>query len=503
MVVLEIIRKMRLWRFAFAYLLAIARTPGTVFVKGASSSAAGGDVDSWSAGKLRSGSDEAMSNGDYPKAVSYLKKAVEKEPDNAYNFFKLYKLRHRKRKYVDALEDIAQASRLDADKYRSYKAQLLVQLGQCDRAVEEYNLMGKNKDPAKMQIAVNCLNAIETAEKAFLDKDYEAAAKFFQSALGFVEVFSPDLVFPKAQSLFFIGDHYGCISETGKLLKHLPNHVDAYQLRGDAYRRLGEHEQAILHYREGLKLDPEHKGSKEGHKLLKAIDRKKKKGDEAFESRDFKIAVEKWTEAINVDPTHDAFNLPLLLRISKAHSNLGDHDRAISIVNEQLDKEESIETFWALGEAQTAADKYEEAVHTYRKAAELAEDNAEMKGQAQQKLQEAQVALKQSKEKNYYKILGIPRNANKKEIKKAYRDLALEWHPDKNADNLEEAEKKFMEIAEAYEVLSDEELKGKYDRGEEVFENQGGGGGHRQGDPRQFFQRHFQHSGHQFHFRHG
>jgi DnaJ-class molecular chaperone len=62
--------------------------------------------------------------------------------------------------------------------------------------------------------------------------------------------------------------------------------------------------------------------------------------------------------------------------------------------------------------------------------------------------------LKQSKEKNYYKILGIPRTAGKKEIKSAYRKLALEWHPDKNEDK-EKAEQMFQDISEAYEVLSD------------------------------------------------
>merc|ERR1712176_331774 len=81
-----------------------------------------------------------------------------------------------------------------------------------------------------------------------------------------------------------------------------------------------------------------------------------------------------------------------------------------------------------------------------------------------------------SKEKNYYKILGVPRTASAKEIKKAYRALALEWHPDKNTDNKEEAERKFQDISEANEVLTDPELKAKYDRGEPVFENQGGGG---------------------------
>ena len=117
--------------------------------------------------------------------------------------------------------------------------------------------------------------------------------------------------------------------------------------------------------------------------------------------------------------------------------------------------------------------------------------------------------MKQSKEKNYYKILNVPRNADKKQIKKAYRDLALQWHPDKVADDMkEEGEKKFQDISEAYEVLSDEELRGKYDRGEEVFENQGNGGGHggrHHGFPEQMFRQHFSHGGGQrgrrhFHF---
>ncbi|XP_071978482.1 dnaJ homolog subfamily B member 2 isoform X2 [Engystomops pustulosus] len=56
---------------------------------------------------------------------------------------------------------------------------------------------------------------------------------------------------------------------------------------------------------------------------------------------------------------------------------------------------------------------------------------------------------------DYYEILGVPRNATQDDIKRAYRKLALKWHPDKNPDNKELAEKKFKDIAEAYEVLSD------------------------------------------------
>ena len=73
--------------------------------------------------------------------------------------------------------------------------------------------------------------------------------------------------------------------------------------------------------------------------------------------------------------------------------------------------------------------------------------------------------------KDYYKILGIDRNADKSAIKKAYRKLAVKYHPDKNPGN-KEAEEKFKEVSEAYEVLSDEEKRRQYDQ----FGAGGGGG---------------------------
>uniref|UniRef100_A0A3B4TUR8 DnaJ heat shock protein family (Hsp40) member B6b n=1 Tax=Seriola dumerili TaxID=41447 RepID=A0A3B4TUR8_SERDU len=78
----------------------------------------------------------------------------------------------------------------------------------------------------------------------------------------------------------------------------------------------------------------------------------------------------------------------------------------------------------------------------------------------------------------YYQILGVHKNATQEDIKKAYRKLALKWHPDKNPDNKEEAEKKFKELSEAYEVLSDENKRNIYDRyGKEGLSGGGGGGG--------------------------
>lgn len=78
---------------------------------------------------------------------------------------------------------------------------------------------------------------------------------------------------------------------------------------------------------------------------------------------------------------------------------------------------------------------------------------------------------------DYYTLLGVERDADAGEIKKAYRSLAMKYHPDRNPDD-KEAERKFKEINEAYEVLKDEEKRAAFDRfGHAAFEQGGHGGG--------------------------
>lgn len=78
--------------------------------------------------------------------------------------------------------------------------------------------------------------------------------------------------------------------------------------------------------------------------------------------------------------------------------------------------------------------------------------------------------------RDYYEVLGVKRDADEAEIKKAYRRIAMKFHPDRNPDD-KDAEEKFKEASEAYEILSDEQKRAAYDRmGHAAFE-QGGGAG--------------------------
>ena len=79
--------------------------------------------------------------------------------------------------------------------------------------------------------------------------------------------------------------------------------------------------------------------------------------------------------------------------------------------------------------------------------------------------------------RDYYEILGVTKSATAAEIKKAYRKMALKFHPDKNPDD-KDAEAKFKEAAEAYEVLSNADKKARYDQfGHQAFDGAGGFGG--------------------------
>lgn len=118
---------------------------------------------------------------------------------------------------------------------------------------------------------------------------------------------------------------------------------------------------------------------------------------------------------------------------------------------------------------------WDEAVREFKA---IAESNPSEPGIAKD-VRHAELELKKSKRKDYYKILGVEKDASEQEVKKAYRKLAIVWHPDKRAQGDEEAAEKFKEIGEAYETLNDPNKKARYDSGEDLIDpgDMFGGGG--------------------------
>jgi len=198
---------------------------------------------------------------------------------------------------------------------------------------------------------------------------------------------------------------------------------------------------------------------------------------EFIQEENYESCVSKADQMMKTEPNLQTYTLRAKSHKCHCYSKAEMPEEALEACNEVLEVEEqNIEALCDRAEAYIANEQFEEAVNDYKKATET-DGNYR---RAQEGLNRAQKLLKQSKKRDYYKILGVKRNANKKEILKAYRKLAVQWHPDKyDGDDKKHAEKMFIDVASAKEVLTDPEKREKFDNGEDPLdpEEQSGGGG--------------------------
>ncbi|KAF7309162.1 hypothetical protein MKEN_01118500 [Mycena kentingensis (nom. inval.)] len=197
----------------------------------------------------------------------------------------------------------------------------------------------------------------------------------------------------------------------------------------------------------------------------------------------------------------------LLRGLCKGHTNMELHRKGeewCQMLYDMQEGENDADALRGLGEAMLVKEEWEDAVRMLEKAFEATGRSDRDFGA---RLQKAQRLLKQSKAKDYYKILGVSRDADAKTIKKAFRNGAKTAHPDKGG-----SEQKMAALNEAYEVLSDPELRQRFDNGEDPMDPMAQQGGHpfqQGGNPfAQFFQGGAGGfpgggGGFQFHFSHG
>lgn len=140
----------------------------------------------------------------------------------------------------------------------------------------------------------------------------------------------------------------------------------------------------------------------------------------------------------------------------QSYSNLKKHNLAIVHCNTAIDlNPSSIPSLLSKAQSLLIAESYDEAIQILNKANEITGGQDQ---HIRHQLDRAQRLLRQSKKRDYYKILGIPRDADLKSVRKAYRDMSKKYHPDKYRGDLDEdsISRKMAEINSAYEVLGNE-----------------------------------------------
>lgn len=447
-----------------------------------------------SAGSLRSKADEALISGRTDEALSLLGRAIGLEPLNERNLYKRARVYLRAKRIADAIGDLGAALKL-APEYEAAlasRAKALASVGRCAEAGEDWKVarLVAKKDAAKRDAdagaaaAAACVKELADAAKARKRGDRRLELEHLNVVLeNYADAQPAALLLDRARAHAANGDWYEAIAESGRALKAAPDDLEALELRGLAYYRLADHAMAKTHWQQALRSDPEHEGCKAGYKKLRALTKKDAAGDAARDAGDDAGAIAHWAAAAAVDASHDAFNVATHLKIARAHVKLKDYGAAEQACGAALRVAgDDVDALLVLAEAQTGGEQFDAAVRTATRAQELRDDDATRNARAK-----AEAALKQSKEVNFYKVLGVARDASSREIKKAYRDAALKYHPDKIAADASDADKeamtnKFQEIATAYEVLSDDETRAKYDAGEDVTnpnagnqQQQGGG----------------------------
>lgn len=453
--------------------------------------------------QYRAAGERALSKGEFKKAAKLLNKVIRLEPKDARNYFKLFKVHLKSKAFGRAIKTLKASIEVDPTYVNGYVqlAKLETRMGYChDAAVHLGAALGvkpnHKKASAELESAQKCAGAIAQAGRMLRNRDFHGADQAYGEAIK-IATQSSELYLKKAQANIQQQKYYEALADAGKALKLRKENIPALLLRAKGYYLLTEYDMSLRHSREALRFDPEHKACKALYKKVKKLVKSKKLGEQLAAAGDHVSAIAMFQKAIEVDPTHQAEAKQLHFLLCKSHTELQKWEESVMHCESALRLDSQMfEAHIQIGEIKLKQEKFGEAVHSYKQAAQInQQDRRVVEG-----LQRAQAALKQSKQKNYYKILGVKRNADKREVKKAYRKLALEFHPDKHEGEVakKEAEKKFQEMAEAYEILSDDEMRDKYDRGEDVTGNGGGGGGF---NPFQ----HFQHGGggQQFHFKFG
>lgn len=438
--------------------------------------------------RLRAEGDAAFSNREYDKAIKYFTRLIDAEPTKHINFHKRALTYLVKNSYWKAVRDWSKALKLD-DSFATaylYRGKTYKKLGKCTKALTDLtkaqSLKPATKDISSLVSEAQQCVAQYPSAMALLDADPPRCdeAQPLIDALLAISPFSTPLNLGLAQCTFVKGDFQATLKYTANILRVDAQNLDVLLLRGKCYRQMGEDELALQHFKSGLKSDPEHKAIKREFKVIKKLRRALQRAEEAMKKLKWQDALDEYATALEIDPdNHHLLGAVFTARCkcgARLRSKAMTDKQRLAFCDEAIQRNpDDAEAYYQRGKAMMNMKRWDEAVANLKTAVSKNQGNREF----QEELRKAEFEKKKANRKDYYGILGIAQHASPRELKKAFRRCGLEHHPDKVQDKSQEErdyhETMFKECVEAHDLLSDPEVRAKYDRGDDVLENQQGG----------------------------
>lgn len=374
---------------------------------------------------------------EWQKAIDEYTKAVETDPKSATYRSNRAAAYMSAGQYRKALEDCQEADFLEPNNSKTLHrlARILTSLGRPEEAMVVYDRIEPHASAKDKAPALAMKNHIAQAEQSIREGTSGSMAIYAldQAARGL----GPGVFEPRKWKLLR-GEaalKMGNVNALGEaqnlamsLLRENQSDPDALVLRGRAFYGQGESDKAIQHFRQANSIDPDFKDAVRYLRMVQKLDRMKEQGNTAFKSGRYSQAVELYSSALEVDPSNKGTNSKIFQNRALCYTKLKQWSQAVSDCDAALKLDPTYTKARktrakALGEG----GDWEEAV---RELKSIAEANPSEPGIARE-VRQAELELKKSKRKDYYKILGIDKDAGDGEIKKAYRKLAIVHHPDK------------------------------------------------------------------------
>ncbi|XP_052898822.1 dnaJ homolog subfamily C member 7 isoform X3 [Anopheles moucheti] len=441
--------------------------------------------------KKNSGNDEYKSKR-YEVALRLYSEAIHLSPETVAYYGNRSACYMMLGDYRSALNDVKTAISIDEKYEKGYirMAKCSLMLGDVigtEQAIRKFLTLDPSNTALREEIAslkqLRDLN--EKAANCYDRKDYRTCLYHCDNAIKIAPGSLQNKLL-KAECLAMLERFEEACNIAITIMQSHSTNADAIYVRGLTLYYSDNLEKGLLHFERALMLDPDHKKAKAMRQKAKQLKEKKESGNELFKTGKYREALATYTAALELDPQNKDINSKLYYNRALVNSKLGNLREAITDCSSALTlNEKYMKALLQRAKLYYNMENFEEAVKDYEKA--LKHDRTQ---DVKNLLRDAKFQLKKSKRKDYYKILGVTKQATEDEIKKAYRKRALVHHPDRHANSTDEEkkeqERKFKELGEAYTVLSDPMKKSRYDTGQDLEEMN-----HTDIDPQQIYRQFF------------